>query len=296
MATCNVCGRVENMPYNCRMCGGTHCGQHRLPENHNCPGLESWNDPGGVFDSGYDASTGTGGTSRSLSQRLGLASLAGYFRGNVTYTFLALMWITYVAQFVAILVGGLPLHEVLFTLQPENPEYVWTWITSIFAHAPPPIITHIVFNSIVIFFFGPMVERYIGSLRFAVLFLASGAIAGLGQIGFTLLEGGSAGVLGASGAALAIMGVLTVFNPSLKVYLYFLLPIPIWVLTGGIALLSVMFVSTGAAGAGNIAHAAHLIGLLVGVAYGGYYKETHGLRPPGRLEFGNTGGPPRRRF
>ena len=299
MATCDVCGRVENMPYNCRLCGGTHCGEHRLPENHTCPGLDSWNDPGGVFDSGFDASVaGGGGPDRSLASRLGLAGLAGYVKGNVTYTFLALMWITYAAQFVAIVVGGQPLHNTLFTLDPDNPEYVWTWFTSIFAHSPFPDILHIAFNSIVIFFFGPLVERYIGSRKFAVFFLASGAIAGLGQISLGIMEGGGLPVLGASGAALAIMGILTVFNPGLKVYLYFILPIPIWLLTAGVALFSFLFVGIGEPGAGNVAHMAHLVGLLVGLAYGQYYKQTHSLRPPRRLEFGGggRGGPPRRRF
>ena len=25
------------MPYTCTYCGSTHCGAHRLPENHDCP-------------------------------------------------------------------------------------------------------------------------------------------------------------------------------------------------------------------------------------------------------------------
>ena len=56
MATCDACGRSENMPYHCRHCGGTFCGEHRLPEAHSCPGLDKWNDPSGIFDSGFDDS------------------------------------------------------------------------------------------------------------------------------------------------------------------------------------------------------------------------------------------------
>ena len=56
MATCDECGEYENLPYQCRRCGKTFCGEHRLPENHDCPGLSEWNDPGGVFDSGFDDS------------------------------------------------------------------------------------------------------------------------------------------------------------------------------------------------------------------------------------------------
>ena len=36
MATCDECGKHENMPYQCRRCGDTFCAEHRLPENHDC--------------------------------------------------------------------------------------------------------------------------------------------------------------------------------------------------------------------------------------------------------------------
>ncbi len=32
------------MPYRCRYCGGTYCPDHRLPENHQCPGLTNLKD------------------------------------------------------------------------------------------------------------------------------------------------------------------------------------------------------------------------------------------------------------
>jgi predicted nucleic acid binding AN1-type Zn finger protein len=56
MSTCDECGRQENMPYQCRHCGGTFCAEHRLPENHGCPGLDDWGEPDRVFDSGFDDS------------------------------------------------------------------------------------------------------------------------------------------------------------------------------------------------------------------------------------------------
>ncbi len=36
---CDICGEEERLPFKCRYCGGTFCGNHRLPENHDCPGL-----------------------------------------------------------------------------------------------------------------------------------------------------------------------------------------------------------------------------------------------------------------
>jgi len=296
------------MPYQCRYCGGTYCAEHRLPESHDCPGLNEWDDPdgvwddgGGVFDSGFDDSVrNEGERSGGLAERLGIdagpGGFFGYFRGNMTYAFLAVIWITFLLQHAVIILGSVGLHQDLFTLSTAHPEYVWTWVTSVFSHAPFSL-GHIAGNSIVIFFFGRLLEDYVGSREFTWLFLGSGVLAGLGQIGIAILQGvpGPVNVLGASGAGLAIMGTLTVLNPDLKVYLYFILPIPIWAITGFYAIISV----AGIIGpvAGGIANGAHLIGLLIGVWYGRRVKSRINL--PRQLQFGGGGGGPgggRRRF
>ena len=309
MARCDECGVDENMPYQCRRCGQTFCADHRLPENHDCPGLDDWNDPGGVFDSGFDDSvdgSGRGSKAKGMVERLtGTGGPLGYFRGNMAYTMLALMWVTFILQWLVILVGGGGLHQMLFVLRPAFPEYVWTWVTSVFAHSPTNFF-HIVFNSMVIFFFGPLVERYVGSKKFALLFVGSGVLAGLSQTALTIFETtvtpATPGVLGASGAALAIMGVLTVLNPKLKVLIYFIIPAPIWLLTLGTAAVSVFFIGTGQAGGGGIAHGAHLVGLFVGLAYGQYVKQTQNIRTQNRFRLGGggpgggMGGPGRGRF
>jgi Zn-dependent protease len=35
---CDFCGRDEDLPFTCNYCGGTFCGEHRLPEAHACKG------------------------------------------------------------------------------------------------------------------------------------------------------------------------------------------------------------------------------------------------------------------
>jgi len=34
---CNFCLTSTPFPYRCHRCGGWYCGEHRLPERHNCP-------------------------------------------------------------------------------------------------------------------------------------------------------------------------------------------------------------------------------------------------------------------
>lgn len=291
MATCDVCGYHEAMPYSCHYCGGSYCPDHRLPENHDCTGLENWDDPAGVFDSGFDASVHEPAGRASGRFSLGAGGLRGYFRGNATYLFLALMWLTFLAQLIVRQFGSAGLFELLFLLTTRNPEYLWTWVTAVFAHGG---IGHIVVNSIVLYFFGPIVERRVGTRAFAALFLGAGMLAGLAQIATALALGETSAVLGASGAIMAIMGVLTVLNPQLRVYLYFILPVPLWLLTMGFAAYSVFIAIGGGIGAGGVAHLAHLVGLVVGLGYGERLKRE-GASAPSQLRFGGGRGP-RRRF
>ncbi|RBI61249.1 rhomboid family intramembrane serine protease [halophilic archaeon] len=290
MANCDVCGKEENMPYQCRRCNGTYCAEHRLPESHSCPGLNEWNDPDGVFDSGFDDSVENEG--RSFSIDTGPGGPLGYFRGNMTYVFLALMWITFAFQFLIFPAIGYPQNSLawfnVFTLNTANPLYVWTWVTSVFSHGGP---AHIFLNSIVLYFFGPVVERRIGSKKFAALFVLSGAIAGLAQVGATILTepGTFVPVLGASGAIAAIMGVLTVLNPNLRIYLYFIIPMPLWVATLAFAVYSAFVSVAGGVGAGGVAQLAHLTGLGLGLLYGAKLRKD-GESAPKELQLGGGGG------
>lgn len=283
MATCDACGQQENMPYECRRCGGTFCAEHRLPENHDCPGLQ-WDDPVGVFDQAERGDGQQGGTG---IRRRATSIWRSYVRGNATFVFLLLMWVTWVSQLAIRILVSPELEATLFVLRSTHPEYVWTWITSVFAHGG---IGHIVANSIGIFFFGQVVENRLGTKRYVGLFLVSGAIAGLAQVGTTLLLVGAdqpIGVVGASGALLAIMGVLTILNPKMTVLLWFFLPVPIWGLTIGFAALSLLQGFGVAFGGGGIAHWAHLAGLAIGLLYGTYVKGE--ARAPQQLQFGGGG-------
>jgi hypothetical protein len=274
-----------------------------LPENHECPGLDDWDDPGGVFDSGFDDGVENRGRSRSGRERVGDAvervtgtgGLLGYFRGNAAYLFLALIWVVFLSQFVVgfALTGALNPEAFFFSetwrsiylLSTQHPLYVWTWVTSVFAHSPFGFF-HIAGNSIALYFFGPYVEKQIGSKRFVALFLVSGAVAGLAQVGTALALGETSLVLGASGAVMAVLGLLSITNPDMKVMLIIPpVPLPIWVLTLGYAAFSVVGIL--GSFAGGIAHWAHLAGLVVGLAYGQRVKGD--VRSRSRMNIGRGG-------
>ena len=303
MATCDECGEYENLPYQCKRCGKTFCSEHRLPENHDCPGLAGWDDPGGVFDSGFDDSveggsgSDTGGVTGRVKQRVERETSTGgfvsYVRGNATYALLAAMWITFAAQWAVTLLFGDAAHSQIFVLRSDAIGNVWTWVTSVLSHSRFSLF-HIVGNSIVIFFFGPLVERAVGSKRFVAFFFGAGILAGLGHVLFAIATNApTTGVLGASGAGFAILGVLTVWRPNMEILLFFVIPMKIKYLTWGVALISAaLVVSTGTGGVGGIAHLAHLIGFAIGLAFG---KRNEGLARSaggmGGVQMGGARGP-----
>jgi len=283
------------MPYSCNFCGGDYCSEHRLPENHSCSGLSSYEtdvrDSGKMYD-GPSTSTGSRAGGGGLLDSISFS----YFRGNVTYLFLAIMAAVFVVQIIFLNFAP-RLHNRIFVMHPGRIEFIWTWFASIFAHGG---FGHILINGIVLFFFGTLLERKIGSKRFFALFMVGGLVAGLSQSLATLATVDissvppemyeSLGALGASGAIAAVLGTITVLNPNLRVYLWFFIPMPLWVLTIGFAAYDLFFAIDGGVGAGNVARAAHLSGLALGLAYGWKLKRE-GFSVRSRLDLGGGRGP-----
>ena len=141
---------------------------------------------------------------------------------------------------------------------------LWRFITFQFLHASPG---HIFFNMLALYFFGPMIESYLGSRRFLAFYLLCGVS---GAASYLLLWG--AGVLVSAswtplvGASAGIFGVLVAgarIAPNATVMLLFP-PIPMrlkvlaWILVG----FGAYMVLTGGHNAGG--EAAHLGGAAVG--------------------------------
>jgi membrane associated rhomboid family serine protease len=163
---------------------------------------------------------------------------------------------------------------------------VWRFITFQFLHAS---ISHIFFNMLSLYFFGPMVESYLGRRRFLAFYLLCGA-AGAGmylvlwQLGF-LQYGASTPLVGASAGIFGVLIAGATIAPDARVMLLFP-PIPMrlkvlaWVLLG-IAAFTVLTAGPNAGG-----QAAHLGGAALGALL---------IRRPQWLNFAEQLGPPRAR-
>ena len=142
-----------------------------------------------------------------------------------------------------------------------NPDYVmqrpWTLLTYMFVHAN---FDHIFWNMLVLFFFGMELEKRVGETKFLEIYVLSGIVAALGQM--MIIPSGS--LVGASGAIYGVMGCLAIIAPEIRVLLFFVIPLSIRAAVVLFALLD--FLTSGSSD--NIAHMAHIAGLLVGLAFG----------------------------
>jgi membrane associated rhomboid family serine protease len=100
-------------------------------------------------------------------------------------------------------------------------EY-FTVITCGFVHAD---FGHLLFNSLTLFFFGPGLERLMGTTRFVALYFVGLVVSSLGTV-LKQKNNPDYASLGASGAILAVLFAYIVYRPLDKIYLYFAIGIP----------------------------------------------------------------------
>jgi membrane associated rhomboid family serine protease len=146
-----------------------------------------------------------------------------------------------------------------FGLRPDVVgERPWTLLTSMFIHGGT---WHILMNMLMLYFFGRFVLGLLGENRFLFIYFIGGLV---GSLLFVLIGSPWATVVGASGAIYAVMGTLAVLRPRIKVLVFFMIPVDLWmvVVIGGVLLRQP-----------NIAWEAHLGGLAFGLITGFYFRK-----------------------
>lgn len=149
--------------------------------------------------------------------------------------------------------------------------FVWELLTYQFLHAGW---LHLIFNCLVIYVFGRELEWVLGKTRFFTLYLLSGITGGLLQmLGAKIWPGHLGGaVVGASAGGFGLLAAFAMRDPSrqLMMLLYFILPIRIrarWLLIFSIVMAVLGIAFPNSVLGGNVAHAAHLGGILAGVLW-----------------------------
>ena len=128
----------------------------------------------------------------------------------------------------------------------------WTFVTYMFLHAG---LMHLGFNMLTLYFFGPRVEERIGARHFTWMYFISGISGAL----LSMVFGGGAAVIGASGGIFGVMLAFAYFWPNVQIMIWGILPVPAAVLVV-ITTLFALFSGFVPGAGGGIAHFAHLGG------------------------------------
>jgi len=137
--------------------------------------------------------------------------------------------------------------------------WLWQFVTYMFLHSVSDP-WHIIFNMLVLWMFGSEVERAMGTRRFLTMYFTAGIFAGI----FGCLFTPNNPILGASGAIFAVEIAFAMFYPNATI-IFFVFPIKAKYLVTIFAGITVFncLMPTG----GNVAHFAHLGGLLYGFLF-----------------------------
>lgn len=133
-------------------------------------------------------------------------------------------------------------------------QFYWTPLTYLFTHGG---MSHIVFNMLGLFFFGPQLEYRMGSWEFLTFYLVCGVLSGLFSLIVYILVGYNVFLIGASGAIFAVLLAYAVYFPNAKLLLFYVIPIKTKVLVplyAGIELFQEIFGING--GVGHLTHLA----------------------------------------
>ena len=199
-------------------------------------------------------------------------------RRPITYGVQRLI-IANVIIFAITLVLNVPFGSSDFPLHPGywlafNPSYVvygavWQFLTYMFLHAN---LSHVFFNMLGLYFFGPDVERILSTRQFFKFYLLCGAGGALLELVTAILGFGATPVVGASGAVLGVLAAYAVAYPKRPIYLF---PLPIPVYAWALAVFYFIASLTLDMNSPGTAWAAHAGGMATGFAY---MKAVPGIR------------------
>ena len=192
-----------------------------------------------------------------------------YHAPHITTKLIVVLIIGFLVQSILLFYWKVDLESTLgLTLNGIAHGKIWQLVTFQFLHVPI-LPFHVLFNCLGLWFFGKRVEEILGPKKFLITYLVAGVCGGILQLLTTLIlpMHVDASVVGASAGICGIIAIFCSLHPmqEMTTWVYFF-PITIrakyfLIFLSAISIFGVIIPM------GNVAHAAHLGGILFGLAY-----------------------------
>ena len=164
---------------------------------------------------------------------------------------------------------------------PWAPEQAWRFVTYMFVHVD---FWHFVFNMLMLWMFGCDVVEMMGGRHFTAMYMFCGIFAAVFSLFMFWLGMTNAPIIGASGALMGIFVAYYKFFPNRTLLLFFFFPMRVKYAMWFMVAIDVLMAGSG----DQIAHLAHLGGVVGGFLYMSFYERGLGgvgraferMRPP----------------
>lgn len=151
-----------------------------------------------------------------------------------------------------------------FALNPElvvNQFWLWQLLTCSILHGDP---LHIIFNMLVVYFFGSEIEKYYGKKQLFGFYICCAIFASTIYVVMQYVLNTTTVALGASGATMGILVVVACLMPN-QIVIFFLFPLRL--VTVVLIMLGIDLYSLTVTPYGGASASAHLAGMLFGYLY-----------------------------
>ncbi len=149
---------------------------------------------------------------------------------------------------------------------------IWRLLTYGFCHSAD--IWHIVFNMLLLWVFGRLVEPQLGSKEFLCFYLAAVVFSGAGHLVWQAVSGSPNPAIGASGAVMGVIILAARYYPREEVMLFFVVRMQLQYL----ALLVIVIDLISLFGReSRVAHSVHLAGIAFGLMYFQWHWNISGI-------------------
>ncbi len=189
------------------------------------------------------------------------------FQWSASVVLMLVLVITFAFQCINDVYGKPGIEDSLaLTATALTRGHVWQLLTFQFLHSG---LWHLLGNLMGLWFFGRLVENILGTNRFLVAYFGCGVVGGLLQCALMALFSKHFGdyVFGASAGVMGIFAIFARLESDSEIRLNFILPIRAGVLLWLAAAISLFFTLVPSFRGGATAHAAHLGGILAGLAW-----------------------------